>query len=105
MSAEVSAQEGGSIDPPDPVKENHKSDSHKSDSEGTLGLESEIRTNKPAVVIPATKETKEVQRDSSQVKMLKPIKPSEKARKTEDPLSFNFLYYIIEKFKLSDMIE
>lgn len=51
------------------------------------------------------------QRDSAHVILLKPIvKPSkfgEKAgkEKQEDPLSFNFLYYIIEKFKLSDIIE
>jgi hypothetical protein len=34
-----------------------------------------------------------------------PSKPSDKSQKSEDPLSFNFLYYIIEKFKMSDMIE
>lgn len=47
------------------------------------------------------------QRDSIQIKpIVKPTKPSEKTQKnTEDPLSFNFLYYIIEKFKLSDIIE
>lgn len=32
-------------------------------------------------------------------------KDAEKAQKEEDPLSFNFLYYIIEKFKLSDILE
>jgi hypothetical protein len=51
------------------------------------------------------------QRDSVQVI----LKPTPKATKTpeksgskdkqEDPLSFNFLYYIIEKFKLSDIKE
>jgi hypothetical protein len=50
-------------------------------------------------------------RDSVQIqpKTVKPttVKPVEKSQKEkpEDPLSFNFLYYIIEKFKLSDMIE
>jgi hypothetical protein len=46
-------------------------------------------------------------RDSvSQIKAIKPItKTSDKTTKQEDPLSFNFLYYIIEKFKMSDMIE
>jgi hypothetical protein len=46
-------------------------------------------------------------RDSVQIKpVLKPLntKPQEKA-KTDDPLQFNFLYYIIERFKLSDVIE
>jgi hypothetical protein len=50
------------------------------------------------------------QRDSVQVIVKpapKPIKATEKSTKDkhEDPLSFNFLYYIIEKFKLSDIIE
>ena len=50
--------------------------------------------------------SKETQRDSVQVRPSKPIKASEKTQeKEEDPLSFNFLYYIIEKFKLSDVIE
>lgn len=36
----------------------------------------------------------------------KPQKDSEKAQKQEeDPLSFNFLYYIIEKFKFTDIVE
>ena len=35
----------------------------------------------------------------------KPQKEEEKVQKEEDPLSFNFLYYIIEKFKLSDIVE
>lgn len=53
-------------------------------------------------------------RDSAQVQ-LKTIQPAQKPvnkspekstkEKQEDPLSFNFLYYIIEKFKLSDIIE
>lgn len=50
--------------------------------------------------------SKETQRDSVQVRPSKPIKAGEKTQeKEEDPLSFNFLYYIIEKFKLSDVIE
>jgi hypothetical protein len=49
---------------------------------------------------------KEVVRDSVQTKTLKqPLKPVEKTEKEADPLSFNFLYYIIEKFKMSDIIE
>jgi len=61
--------------------------------------ETEIRSNK----LPVT--TKETLRDSSQLKVLKPVKSADKANKEEDPLSFNFLYYIIEKFKMSDIIE
>lgn len=50
----------------------------------------------------------------SEIKVIKPVvksvekapKEEEKAQKEEDdPLSFNFLYYIIEKFKLSDIVE
>lgn len=49
---------------------------------------------------------KELLRDSIQVKPVKTFRSNEKApEKEEDPLSFNFLYYIIEKFKLSDVIE
>ena len=49
---------------------------------------------------------REISRDSIQTKLIKPFKPVEKAaQEDEDPLSFNFLYYIIEKFKLSDIIE
>jgi hypothetical protein len=50
--------------------------------------------------------SKETQRDSVQVRPSKAIKANEKTEeKEEDPLSFNFLYYIIEKFKLSDVID
>ena len=64
--------------------------------------ESESKTSK----LPASSAiVKEVQRDSVQVKLTKPFKPAEKVEREEDPLSFNFLYYIIEKFKLSDIIE
>lgn len=50
--------------------------------------------------------TKEAQRDSVQVKPSRAVKSNEKTQeKEEDPLSFNFLYYIIEKFKLSDVID
>jgi hypothetical protein len=49
---------------------------------------------------------REIARDSIQTKLIKPFKVIEKPEKEEeDPLSFNFLYYIIEKFKLSDIIE
>ncbi len=32
-------------------------------------------------------------------------KPATTEKKDEDPLSFNFLYFIIEKFKVSDIVE
>ena len=89
----VDAQEGKStpeIDVPSGIK---------SDPDPVLG-DPESKTSKftaPAV--------KEAPRDSIQIKPVKPFKPAEKAEKEEDPLSFNFLYYIIEKFKMSDIIE
>lgn len=33
------------------------------------------------------------------------IKPSSSEKPEEDPLSFNFLYFIIQKFKVSDIVE
>lgn len=57
--------------------------------EPTVIRDSELKNAKPAVktVEKATKEDEKVQ------------------KKEDDPLSFNFLYYIIEKFKLSDIVE
>ena len=71
---------------------------------GSVIFESEVKSS-PKPITPAAP-TKESSRDSIQVKTsVKPVKPTEKTQKEEDPLTFNFLYYIIEKFKLSDMIE
>ena len=42
---------------------------------------------------------------SSQKKPADSGKPSGKPKNEEDPLSFNFLYYIIQKFKVSDLID
>jgi hypothetical protein len=69
-------------------------------------LSSESESRNPNKVPPPVVSPKEAVRDSVQVKITKPAsKSSEKEQKEEDPLSFNFLYYIIEKFKLSDIIE
>ena len=72
----------------------------KNEPDLTLPSESDSRVTKP-VAVP----TREIQRDSTQTKFIKPVKAAEKPEKEEDPLSFNFLYYIIEKFKLSDIME
>ena|SRR5690242_4516512 len=97
-SISVSAQEGkGQMDTEPVVKE-----APHSDPDPTLNTESDTRNiNKvtPPAVLP-----KETLRDSIQVKITKPTKTTEKGQE-EDPLSFNFLYYIIGKFKLSDIIE
>jgi|SRR5688572_4954465 len=69
-------------------------------------LSSESESRNVNKVTPPLVSTKEAARDSVQVKITKPAtKTTEKDQKEEDPLSFNFLYYIIEKFKLSDIIE
>lgn len=96
--------------------ENLTKDPLRQDQETPSGVENpENRLTRniagPNVQEPAATVT--VVRDSE----LKNAKPSpkmvEKApkdeekvqKKEEDPLSFNFLYYIIEKFKLSDIVE
>jgi hypothetical protein len=71
----------------------------KNEPDLTLPSESDSR------IKPAPIPTRETQRDSIQTKIVKPQKAAEKPEKEEDPLSFNFLYYIIEKFKLSDIME
>lgn len=84
----------------------------KQDPETPSGVENpETRSGKN----PTTSTVPEpaIVRDS-EIKNAKPVvkavekhqKEEEKAQKKEDdPLSFNFLYYIIEKFKLSDIVE
>ena len=41
----------------------------------------------------------------TQRKASESAKPAGKPKNEEDPLSFNFLYYIIQKFKASDIID
>ena len=99
LAVSVNAQEDRQVDGELIIKENLR-------NEPDPGLtDAEMRSgNKPPVV--PTSVVKETQRDSvAQVKTLKPARTVEKVPKEEDPLSFNFLYYIIEKFKLSDIIE
>jgi hypothetical protein len=90
MPAYVKAQENRPFPEPEVIVKETKIDHTSLDSE------------------PVT--TTRSQRDSVQVILKpapKPTKTGEKANKEkqEDPLSFNFLYYIIEKFKLSDIKE
>jgi hypothetical protein len=69
-------------------------------------LTSESESRIPSKITSMPSSTREIPRDSAvQVKTIKPVKSAEKVEKEEDPLSFNFLYYIIEKFKMSDIIE
>ncbi len=92
--------------------ESSSKDPLKQDQEAPSGIENpETRLNKNSAV-PVVQEAV-VSRDS-EIKTAKPTaktvektqKEDEKVQKQEeDPLSFNFLYYIIEKFKQSDIVE
>lgn len=90
--------------------ENAIKETLKQDPDSPSGTEPEVRTNKNAVT-PATQEPvirdAELKAQKSIVKTVdKTQKEDEKVQKEEeDPLSFNFLYYIIEKFKFSDIVE
>ena len=98
-SISVHAQEGRAQVENEPVVK----DAPRNEPDPILSSESESRNSNK--VTPPIVSTKETQRDSVQVKFTKPVKSTEKDQKEEDPLSFNFLYYIIGKFKLSDIIE
>lgn len=84
----------------------------KQDQETPSGSDNpETRSNKNST--PQVGQEPAVTRDS-ELKNVKPaVRVGEKAQKEEekvqkeeeDPLSFNFLYYIIEKFKSSDIVE
>ena len=100
----VNAQEDKPGELDSPLKE-----SMRNDADPVLS-DSEFRTGKPPTLVSSSKETvKDSAATVVPVKFVKPVKnlekATEKAQKEEDPLSFNFLYYIIEKFKLSDIIE
>lgn len=67
--------------------------------EKTLLLDPESRAFRPV------RDSIAVRSYSTQKKASEAVKPSGKPRNEEDPLSFNFLYYIIQKFKASDIID
>lgn len=98
-STVVSAQEGRMQDTDPALKE-----APRNEPDPVLSTESDSRNTKSALPAIAVKEAS---RDSAQVQLriTKPTKASEKEENEEDPLSFNFLYYIIGKFKLNDIIE
>lgn len=86
-------------------------DPAKQDQETPSGTENpDNRVNKnstaPASQEPVATRDTELKNIKPVVKTVeKPLKDEEKVQKEEDPLSFNFLYYIIEKFKGSDIVE
>ena len=86
----------------DPAKQDQESPSGSENLENRLNIKNTgPSTGTEAVFVrdaeikkPAPKTIEKAQKDA------------EKAQKPEeDPLSFNFLYYIIEKFKFSDIVE
>lgn len=93
----------GEISSKEPVKQDLENPS--------LTENPEFRTNKNST-LPTSQEATSTR--DSELKNAKPVvktvekpqKEDEKVQKQEDdPLSFNFLYYIIEKFKVSDILE
>ncbi|MBX2941065.1 MAG: hypothetical protein KF860_01860 [Cyclobacteriaceae bacterium] len=56
---------------------------------------------------PSRSTPKSIQRDSTSLNSMKPKanRKSSVEKKEEDPLSFNFLYYIIQKYKISDIVD
>lgn len=95
--------------------ENSSKEVVRQDPETPSGGENtpEIRTNKPTTIstfqesASASREIEPKTVKPSSKAVEKPLKEEEKVQKEEeeDPLSFNFLYYIIEKFKFSDIVE
>jgi hypothetical protein len=81
----------------------------KQDQENPSGTDPETRVSKNSTAVQESAGIRE-----PDLKNAKPaVKTVEKSQKDEekvekeedDPLSFNFLYYIIEKFKISDIVE
>jgi hypothetical protein len=109
MTFSAQAQEGKPIlDPDNTTKENSRTD-----NDPIMGENPDSRLNRGLSGSVITPEAPSVTRDT-EAKTVKPVaKTAEKVAKDEakaskkegDPLSFNFLYYFIEKFKLSDFVE
>lgn len=103
----LAQEDKGLLDTENVIKETLKQDPDT--PSGTENPETRINKNTPT---PASQEPvvirdAELKASKSIVKTVdKAQKEEEKVQKEEeDPLSFNFLYYIIEKFKLSDIVE
>lgn len=69
----------------------------------------ELKEEKPLLYEPEGKTTITTQRETT---ITTPAKPKSKSpdskspsKQEEDALSFNFLYYIIQKFKISDIVD
>ena len=85
------------------------------DGEGSAQRIQPVTINPPATVAPSTVQPQPVQRESTSVNRntssqqkakSAPQKPDETEAKPEDSvLGFNFLYYIFQKYKMSDIID
>ncbi len=70
-----------------------------------------LKEDKPLLYEPEGKSTQKEQANTPATSSLKPkaktADPSKSAasKNEEDALSFNFLYYIIQKFKISDIVD
>lgn len=86
--------------PKEPAKQDQESPSGSENIENRLNFKNTSTSTETVFVRDA-----EIKKPAPKA-VEKPQKDAEKAQKQEeDPLSFNFLYYIIEKFKLSDIVE
>lgn len=73
-------------------------------SERTEHMELPDTDSKPSLNKTALSTTREALRDSIGVRPVTSKKPESKNDSKDDILSFNFLYYIIQKYKLSDIV-
>ncbi len=91
----VRAQEGLEIVAPRELRE-HRTETPSPGSSGNAEAETDTKSFKPAI--------REVARDSVQLNKTTPSRKPDK-QPSEDVLKFNFLYYIIQRFKFSDIID
>ncbi len=75
-------------------------------TERTEHMEAQDADSKPTLTRTSITPSRETARDSMSVKPASPRKPDTKNENAQDDiLSFNFLYYIIQRFKLSDIVD
>lgn len=97
LSKEAVAQDGGY--PPRNFQEPSYQELNLNDDKSLIF---DVNENRSSRVVP-----KSVQQDSVSVSptKAKANRKSYNEKKEEDPLSFNFLYYIIQKYKISDIVD
>jgi hypothetical protein len=85
---------------PEVQESNHHSDLNLNE-EKTLLMDADMKSNKVQTI------GREGNNSTigSKIKIENQNKPSASEKTEEDPLSFNFLYFIIQKFKISDIVD